>query len=52
MNLAMKAIQNGKERGYNDWKDLFELADTRFKVRHIQQLSGADLGLIVTQWDE
>jgi len=50
MNLAMKAIQNGRERSVQDWYDLVEMADPRFQLIEAKKLEGADLGLIIIKW--
>ena len=45
-DLAMKAIQNAKERDAEDWKILFQTADERFKVGEIGKPEGSNLSLI------
>lgn len=48
--MAMKEIQNGKERDADDWAAVFHMADARFVLKEIRQPEGSDLALIVVEW--
>ncbi|KAJ4288909.1 hypothetical protein N0V90_011250 [Kalmusia sp. IMI 367209] len=50
-DLAMKALQNAKERDAQDWKDLFHNADPRFKLEDIKTPPGATLAIISATWE-
>ena len=48
--MAMKEVQNGKERDEDDWARLFQKADCRFVLKEIRQPDGSDLAIIVADW--
>ncbi|KAI9729773.1 MAG: hypothetical protein M1818_008387 [Claussenomyces sp. TS43310] len=50
-DIAMKEIQNAKERDFDDWTELFEKADSRFRFRNIIQPPGSILSMIDASWD-
>jgi hypothetical protein len=49
-DMAMKEVQNAKERDADDWARLFETADRRFVLREIREPDGSDLAIIVAEW--
>lgn len=51
LDLAMKEIQNAKERDADDWKKLFEDADPRFKFKGIKTPVGSILSMISATWE-
>ncbi|KAI0381216.1 S-adenosyl-L-methionine-dependent methyltransferase [Hypomontagnella monticulosa] len=51
MDLTMTELQNAHERELQDWKELFELADPRFQFLWGKQPAGANLWLIVAEWN-
>lgn len=48
--MAMKELQNAKERDAGEWARLFETADPRFVMREIREPAGSDLAIIVAEW--
>jgi hypothetical protein len=46
----MKQQFNAKERSIDDWKSLFEQADTRFKLNRIVNPPGSILAVIEFAW--
>jgi hypothetical protein len=50
-DMAMLALQNGKEREAQDWKSLIERTDSRFKIIEIRTLKESDLGIIELVWE-
>lgn len=46
----MKAFMNAKEREIDDWKQLFNSVDDRFKYVGVQMPPGSNLGIIHFQW--
>lgn len=52
MDLTMLEIGNAKERGLDEWKSLFEQADSRFVFKGIQQqLQGSSLAILEITWE-
>ncbi|TVY82896.1 O-methyltransferase aurJ [Lachnellula suecica] len=51
-DLSMKGIQNAKERDADDWEQLFEFADSRFKFQGITKPNGSTLSIVNASWDE
>lgn len=49
-DLGMIAILNGRERDANEWKDLFERADSRFHFVGVTQPKGSSLAMIEACW--
>jgi hypothetical protein len=49
-DMAMKEVQNAKERDADDWAGLFEMTDRRFVMREIREPKGSDLAIIVAEW--
>ncbi|KAF7508286.1 hypothetical protein GJ744_009431 [Endocarpon pusillum] len=49
-DMAMKELQNAKERDAGEWARLFETADPRFFMREIREPAGSDLAIIVAEW--
>lgn len=48
----MLEIGNAKERGLDEWKSLFEQADSRFVFKGIQQqLQGSSLAILEITWE-
>lgn len=52
VDLAIKALFNGKERDAEDWKQLFQDADPRFKFLGISVAPGIPLAVIQAQWEQ
>lgn len=50
MDLAMKTLQNSRERDEDDWKDLFSKANERFHFEGVQCPKGSQLSIIEFQW--
>lgn len=48
MSLAMKAIQNGRERDYHDWQRLVSSADPRLTLS-VKRPEGSALSIIVVK---
>ena len=48
----MLTIQNSKEREAEEWKKLFERADTRFSFVGIRTVPNSPLALIQAIWTE
>jgi len=46
-SLTMKAIQNGRERDLEDWKDLLRVADERLVVRKLMKPASSALSILV-----
>jgi hypothetical protein len=51
VDLAIKALFNGKERDADDWKKLFEDADPRFRFLNVSVAPGIPLAVIQAQWE-
>ncbi|KAI0020758.1 S-adenosyl-L-methionine-dependent methyltransferase [Xylariomycetidae sp. FL0641] len=49
-DLTMKVIQNSHERALDDWKKLFEAADSRFIFERADQPRGSTLWIIIVEW--
>jgi hypothetical protein len=43
---------NGKERDLQEWKDLFESADPRFRVNGVNKSPGSALSVLEAIWIE
>jgi SAM-dependent methyltransferase len=50
-DLAMWELQNSKERTVEDWRDLFAMADTRFKLSKVVKPPNANLGILEVTWE-
>ena len=50
-DLAMKEIQNAKERDAEDWRKLFESADPCFAFCGVKQPSHSTLAIIEAVWE-
>ena len=51
MDVIMKMVTNAREREIDDWKDLFEMADHRFKWRGAWKSTGK-LWFIEAVWED
>ncbi len=51
MDLTMMEINNAKERDLDEWKTLFDKADSRFIYKGLRQPPGSKLGIIEAVWD-
>ena len=51
LDLAMKEIQNGKERDADDWEQVFKATDSRFHFQGVQQPPQSTLALISAVWE-
>lgn len=51
-DVLMKALFNAKERSENEWRVMFDEADTekRFEIVQVLQPKGSQLGFIVAEW--
>lgn len=47
----MMATSNSQERDRNDWGELFQTADPKFKLDEVKRMEGAKLDLIIVRWD-
>lgn len=47
----MKQIQNAKERDAEDWAQLFEFADPRFRFEPIVEPQGSTLAIVYATWE-
>ncbi len=52
LDIAMLQIQNSRERGEEDWVELFSRADERFKFLGVKHPSGSKLAIITALWDD
>ncbi len=48
----MMAMVNARERGADDWADLFREADERFKFIGIRKPPGSQLAFIEVTWED
>ena len=51
MDIAMKQMTNAKERDFDDWMNLFGMADPRFRVQSPREPAGAKLAIIEAAWE-
>ncbi|CZR64036.1 related to sterigmatocystin 7-O-methyltransferase precursor [Phialocephala subalpina] len=51
MDIMMMSLMNGKERGLDEWKALFEQADSRFKWNGGSRPDGSRLWIIKATWE-
>ena len=51
MDMAMKELQNAKERTADDWAQLFHDSNQGFILQEIIQPTGSDLAIIVASWE-
>jgi hypothetical protein len=52
MDLLMLALFNSRERDGDDWKELVEKADPRFRLESAkQQAPDSPSGIIVVNWE-
>lgn len=49
--MSMLELHNGKERDLEDWKQLFDEADRRFKLLNVHQSPQSRLAIIEFVWD-
>ena len=47
----MLEILNARERDGAEWRDLFQLADERFKFLGVKKPKGSNLALIEARWE-
>lgn len=45
------AMLNAKERGRDDWKELFREADTRFHFLGVKNPPGAQMSFMEASWE-
>lgn len=53
MDIAMKAVFNSKERSIEDWMQVFEKADPKFKIvtTKANDPPGSNLAILHFRWD-
>lgn len=51
MDIMMMSLMNGKERDLDQWKALFEQADSRFKWSSGNKPNGSRLWIYVVTWE-
>ncbi|KAI4190536.1 MAG: hypothetical protein LQ348_003646 [Seirophora lacunosa] len=51
-DIMMLALCNAQERDHDDWEELLQAADARFKLEEVRRTAGAKLAMIVARWDE
>jgi hypothetical protein len=51
MDIMMMSLMNGKERELDQWKALFEQADSRFKWSSGNKPNGSRLWIYVVTWE-
>ena len=51
MDLTMLEMQNSQERELNDWKNLFESVDNRFKWKNAHLPDGSRLWILEVVWE-
>lgn len=51
MDVMMMALLNGKERGADEWKELFKQADPRFKWNGSNRPEGSLLWITEVTWE-
>lgn len=49
-DLTMLAVLNSRERSAEEWNDLIQSADTRFKLAKIIQPPWANQGILAVVW--
>ena len=49
--MAMLAMQNAKERGQDDWIELFRKADERYHFIEARTPPGSPLAFIEARWE-
>ena len=47
----MMATSNSQERDQDDWEELFQITDPKFKLEEVKRMEGAKLDLIIVRWD-
>jgi hypothetical protein len=50
MDLTMLEIGNAKERDLNEWRSLFQQADSRFEFKGMKQPAGSRLAILEAIW--
>ena len=51
-DLVMKSCLNGRERGIDQWKELFKESDERFRFRGVKRIPGSRFSVIEVAWEE
>ncbi len=51
LDLGMKELLNAKERTSEDWKQLFNDADPRFRLIQIKKPPASELSIIEFAWE-
>ena len=49
--MYMLAFQNAQERTANDWKNLLQSADPRYKLTRLVQPAQSSLAIVEATWD-
>jgi hypothetical protein len=50
-DLTMKSCLNGRERGVDEWKELFKYSDERFKFKGMKRVPGSRFSVIEAVWE-
>jgi SAM-dependent methyltransferase len=50
-DITMMAVSNSQERDQDDWEELFQITDPKFKLEEVKRMEGAKLELIIVRWD-
>jgi hypothetical protein len=50
-DLVMKSCLNGRERGVDEWKELFKNSDERFKFKGAKRVPGSRFSVIEAAWE-
>lgn len=51
MDITMLQLLNAKERGVDDWTELFKMADSRFKFLGAKQPAGSRMSIMEAVWE-
>ncbi|EGR46686.1 uncharacterized protein TRIREDRAFT_65711 [Trichoderma reesei QM6a] len=52
MDMIMGALLNAQERDEQEFRELFEAADPRFKFKGVQRVEGCKMSVVEAVWDE
>lgn len=50
-DITMFAMSNSQERDQDDWEELLQAADPRFKLDEVKRIPDAKLDMIIARWE-
>ncbi|KAL8751471.1 MAG: hypothetical protein Q9184_006059 [Pyrenodesmia sp. 2 TL-2023] len=50
-DITMLAMSNSQERDQDDWEELLQAADQRFKLEEVKRIPDAKLDMIIARWE-